>query len=60
MSDEKQNKPFRVLVVDDSVSIRKILIKILQAGGYEICGEAENGFEALEKYKELSPDLVTM
>jgi len=36
--------------------IKNILIK----NGYEICGEAENGQMAIELYKELKPDLITM
>jgi two-component system chemotaxis response regulator CheY len=37
-----------------------MLTKILKAAGYEIAGEASNGLEAVEKYKDLNPDLVTM
>ncbi len=33
---------------------------ILKKGGYEVVGEAEDGLKAIEKYKELKPDLVTM
>jgi two-component system chemotaxis response regulator CheY len=34
--------------------------RILEQGGFEVVGEAENGREAVEKYKLLRPDLVTM
>lgn len=34
--------------------------RILEQGGFEVVGEAENGREAVEKYKVLRPDLVTM
>jgi len=37
-----------------------MLKDILTKNGYEIVGEAKNGAEALEKYKELQPDLVTL
>jgi two-component system chemotaxis response regulator CheY len=50
----------RVLVVDDSVFMRDIIKDIFAAGGYSVVGEAGNGVEAVEKYKELKPDLVTM
>ena len=33
---------------------------ILEKAGYEVVGEAENGSEAVQKYKDLDPDLVTM
>lgn len=50
----------RVLVVDDSVFMRDIIKDIFAAGGFSVVGEAGNGVEAVEKYKELKPDLVTM
>lgn len=50
----------RVLVVDDSALIRKILIKLLSENGYNVVGEATNGAEGVELYKEVKPDLVTL
>lgn len=50
----------RVLVVDDSVFMRDIIKDIFAAGGFSVVGEASNGVEAVEKFKELKPDLVTM
>ncbi|MCD6228998.1 MAG: response regulator [Candidatus Omnitrophica bacterium] len=50
----------KILIVDDALFMRKMLGDILKKEGFEICGEAENGKEAIEKYKELKPDLVTM
>ena len=50
----------KVLIVDDSRTSRKMLISLLEEAGYEIAGEAVNGDEGYLKYKELSPDLVTM
>ena len=50
----------RVLIVDDALFMRKMLSDILRKEGFEVVGEAENGKEAVEKYKELRPDLVTM
>jgi len=49
-----------VLVVDDSALIRKILIKMLNENGYQVVGEATNGAEGVELYKELEPDIVTL
>ncbi len=52
----------RVLVVDDAMFMRSMIKDILHnAGGrYEVVGEANNGREAIVRYKELQPDLVTM
>lgn len=50
----------RVLIVDDAAFMRMMLKEILTKNGYEVAGEAENGQKAIEKYKELSPDLVIM
>ena len=50
----------RILVVDDAAFMRAILKDILEKNGHEVVGEACNGNEAYEKYKELLPDVVTM
>lgn len=50
----------QVLIVDDSSMMRKLISKTLCSNGCDIVGEASNGFEALELYKTLNPDLVTM
>lgn len=50
----------RILVVDDAAFMRMMLKDILTKNDFEIVGEAEDGKKALEKYKELQPDLVTM
>jgi len=50
----------KVLVVDDALFMRRMLSDILKKEGIEICGEAENGKDAIEKYSSLKPDLVTM
>jgi two-component system chemotaxis response regulator CheY len=50
----------RVLVVDDAAFMRMMIKDILTKNDFEIVGEASNGTEALEKYKELKPDLTTM
>lgn len=50
----------RILVVDDAAFMRMMIKNILIKYGYEIVGEAENGSVAVQLYKELRPDLVTM
>jgi len=50
----------KILLVDDANIIKLMLRKILIEGGYEIAGEASTGEEAVKKYGELHPDLVTM
>jgi len=50
----------RMMVVDDALNMRAILRDFLQEAGYEVIGEAGNGEEAVEMYKALRPDAVTM
>jgi len=50
----------RILIVDDSDFMRKMLQDILTEAGYEIAGEAGDGKEVLDRYRALEPDLVTM
>ncbi len=50
----------KVLVVDDAAFMRMMIKDILTKNGYEVVGEAENGQVAVEKYRDLKPDLVTM
>lgn len=49
-----------ILVVDDAAFMRMMVKDILIKNGFQVLGEAENGAKAIEKYKELSPDLVVM
>ncbi|MGI5971750.1 MAG: response regulator [Oscillospiraceae bacterium] len=50
----------RVLVVDDAAFMRISIKNTLTRNGFEVVGEAESGAIAVEKYKELRPDIVTM
>ncbi len=50
----------RVLIVDDAIFMRQQLRDILTAGGLDVVGEATNGVEAVEMFRALRPDLVTM
>lgn len=49
-----------ILIVDDASFMRMMIKDILSKNGFTILGEAENGLKAIEKYKELNPDLVIM
>jgi len=50
----------RILVVDDAAFMRMMIKDILTKNGYIVVGEADNGLNAIDKYEELQPDLVTM
>jgi two-component system chemotaxis response regulator CheY len=49
-----------VLVCDDAVFMRTMISDILTQAGLEVVGEADSGAQAVEKYRQLRPDLVTM
>jgi two-component system chemotaxis response regulator CheY len=50
----------KVLIVDDTAFMRLTIKTMLEKNEFEIVGEAENGKEAIEKYFEYRPDIVTM
>jgi len=50
----------KIIVVDDAKFMRLTLTNILTKANHEVIGEGENGKEAIELYRELQPDLVTM
>ena len=52
--------PPRLLVVDDALIMRAMIKDIARQAGWEIAGEATTGRECLERYRELTPDLVTL
>jgi CheY-like chemotaxis protein len=53
--------PKRILIVDDSPAIRKMLRETLGCeAGWEICGEAGNGREGIERARDLKPDLIVL
>jgi two-component system, chemotaxis family, chemotaxis protein CheY len=49
-----------VLICDDALFMRNMLADILKGAGFEVVGEAQTGIEAVQRYRELQPDLVTM
>lgn len=54
------NKAIKVLIVDNSILIKKVLKEILQEAGFTNLIEASNGREALEKYHAEKPDLILL
>jgi CheY-like chemotaxis protein len=52
--------PRRVLIVDDSLVVRKAVSRLFACAGFTICGEAEDGKQAIEEAKQLRPDLVVL
>jgi two-component system, chemotaxis family, protein-glutamate methylesterase/glutaminase len=53
--------PVRVLIVDDSAFVRKVLRELLEAASdMEVVGHARNGFDALDQIARLKPDVVTL
>ncbi len=50
----------RIMVVDDTLFMRQLLRGIIEEEGWEVVGEAADGSEAVEKYRELRPDVTTM
>jgi two-component system chemotaxis response regulator CheY len=50
----------RILIVDDAKFMRMTLSNILKKANHEVVGEGENGLDAIQLYRELNPDLVTL
>lgn len=50
----------KILIVDDAAFMRMAIRTMLEKAGHEIVGEAENGMQAIDAYKKLKPDAVTM
>jgi DNA-binding NarL/FixJ family response regulator len=53
------SKP-RILVIDDGDSVRDVIRIFLEHAGFEVCGEAGDGVQAIEQAKQLKPDLIVL
>lgn len=49
-----------VLICDDAAFMRSVITRLLSGSEFEVVAEAENGVEALQRYEEHGPDVVTM
>ncbi|MGB9600434.1 MAG: response regulator [Myxococcota bacterium] len=52
--------PKKVLIVDDAVFMRGLIRDVFSSPEFEVVGEATNGIEGVEKFKELNPDIIIM
>jgi two-component system, chemotaxis family, chemotaxis protein CheY len=59
-NNREESRVARVLVVDDAMFMRKVVSDALTSGGHEVIGEAANGQEAVDRFKELRPDVMTL
>lgn len=50
----------KIMIVDDAVFMRKVIRDLLKANNYTDVVEAQDGLEAVEVYREHTPDLVIM
>jgi DNA-binding NarL/FixJ family response regulator len=50
----------RILVIDDGDSVRDVIRIFLEHAGFEVCGEAGDGMEAIEQARKLKPDLIVL
>src|SRR6202047_2614680 len=50
----------KILVIDDGDSVRDVIRIFLEHAGFEVCGEAADGVEAIEQAKKLKPDLIVV
>jgi CheY-like chemotaxis protein len=57
---ETAKRTFRILIADDHEALRRGLRSALLGAGWQVCGEAADGKQAIEKTKELKPDLVLL
>lgn len=57
----KENGVIRILVVDDNLAVRRYLRGVLeQHDGWQVCGEAGNGQEAVERFRQTRPDVILL
>jgi DNA-binding NarL/FixJ family response regulator len=49
-----------ILIADDNAIVRTIIRFFLETEGFEVCGEAADGVDAIEKANQLKPDLIVL
>lgn len=59
-SEETGTPARRILVVDDSEAVRDVIRTFLENTGFEVCGEAADGLEAIQQAKKLKPNLIVL
>jgi DNA-binding NarL/FixJ family response regulator len=52
--------PKCILIVDDSSAVRNAVRSFLEESGFGVCGDAVDGRDAIQKAKELNPDLIIL
>ena len=52
--------PKSILIVDDSETVRQVVRTFLESKGFQVCGEAADGSQAIERAMELTPDLILL
>jgi DNA-binding NarL/FixJ family response regulator len=52
--------PLEILIADDSDAVRKVVRNYLTGQNFHVCGEASDGEEAIQKTRDLKPDLVLL
>jgi DNA-binding NarL/FixJ family response regulator len=50
----------RILIADDNDVVRRGVVRLLSETGWNVCGEARDGLEALQKARELLPDVILL
>ncbi len=61
LDERNKTSPVRILLVDDSQLMRRCLRTLLeQQGSWQICEEASNGQEAVEKAQQAAPDVIVL
>jgi DNA-binding NarL/FixJ family response regulator len=50
----------RILIADDSAAVRRVVHTYLAERDFDVCGEAADGQDAIEKARELNPDLILL
>lgn len=55
-----QSVPKRLLIADDDPTVRGVIRTFVEADGYEVCGEAADGVEAIDRAAKLKPDLIVL